>query len=119
MPRSRGCEPDQPACLLRGFVLAQAVRALLQAGADATAANQQGSTAVHLAAVNGKQDVCKLLAERCPQVCGICLFGQWRDARSTGHAAIIYWRICPEYSRWRLDYREGRAGGGGAYIGKG
>ena len=48
-------------------VCAQAVKALLAAGADAALTNQQGSTAAHLAAVNGKAEVCKLIAEQFPQ----------------------------------------------------
>ena len=37
------------------------VEALLHAGADPTVANKKGMTAFHLAAINGKEEVCKLL----------------------------------------------------------
>ncbi len=43
-----------------------AVEALLEAGADAATQNQQGATAVHLAAINGKPPICSCLAQRAP-----------------------------------------------------
>lgn len=45
---------------------AAAVEALLVAGADACIKNSAGATAAHLAAVNGKPDVCRCLAQHAP-----------------------------------------------------
>jgi ankyrin repeat protein len=43
-----------------------AVEALLEAGADPLACSLTGATALHLAAVNGKTEVCKCLVRRAP-----------------------------------------------------
>lgn len=43
-----------------------AVQALLDAGADAGTHNSAGATAAHLAAVNGRPEVCRCLAQKAP-----------------------------------------------------